>query len=236
MSPRPVAGPRFPLPGTTIHRIGTVDNNWGIAASLATAVGTLVLAAATFVAVRSSNRAARATERALLDSIRPVLVPSRFEDPQEKVGFQDDHWVRVPGGRAVAEATDEAIYLAMALKNVGSGLAVLDRWDFYPERLSGESLRDHRQPEDFRRLTRDLYVPAGDFGFWQGTFRDNEDPLFAAATDAITEPRAMMVDLLYRDHEGGQRMISRFSLVPDHSGGWISSVSRHWNLDRSDPR
>jgi len=58
--------------------------------------------------------------------------PSRFEDPQEKVGFQDDHWVRVPGGRAVAEATDEAIYLAMALKNVGSGLAVLDRWDFYP--------------------------------------------------------------------------------------------------------
>src|ERR1700691_2664825 len=134
-------------------------DNWSIAASLATAGGALVLAAATFVAVRSSNRAARATERALLAGIRPVLVSSRFEDPPEKVGFQDDHWVRVPGGRAVAEVTEEAIYFAIALKNVGSGLAVLDRWDFYPERLVAPSIHVHRPPEEFRRLTRDIYVP-----------------------------------------------------------------------------
>src|SRR5580698_7063985 len=105
-------------------------DNWGIAASLATAAGTLVLAAATFVAVRSANRSARVTERALLAGIRPVLVPSRLEDPPEKVGFADDHFVRVPGGRAIAEVTDGAIYLAIAVKNVGSGLAVLDSWDF----------------------------------------------------------------------------------------------------------
>ena len=209
-------------------------NNWGIAASLATAAGTLVLAAATFVAVRSSNRAARATERALLAGIRPVLVPSRLDDPPEKVGFVDDHWVRVPGGRAIAEATDDAIYLAIALKNVGSGLAVLDRWDFRPERQVRDP--EHGDPENFRRLTRDLYVPAGALGFWQGTFRDRDDPLFAATRDAIAEPRAMQVDLLYRDHEGGQRTISRFALLPDHQGGWLTSVSRHWNLDRTDPR
>jgi hypothetical protein len=209
-------------------------DTWGIAASLATAAGTLVLAAATFVAVRSSNRAARATERALLSGIRPVLVPSRLEDAPEKIGFADDHWVRVPGGRAIAEVTDEAIYLAISVRNVGTGLAVLDRWDFEPERRLDS--RDHRRPEDFRRLSRDIYVPAGDIGFWQGAFRDREDPLFAAARDAITEPRAMQVDLLYRDHEGGQRMISRFSLIPGHDGQWLASVGRHWNLDRADPR
>jgi hypothetical protein len=209
-------------------------DSWGIAASLATAAGTLVLAAATFVAVRSSNRAARATERALLAGIRPVLVSSRLEDPPEKVGFQDDHWVRVPGGRATAEATDEAIYLTIALRNVGTGLAVLDRWDFYAERQIG--VAPHRPPEQFRRLTRDLYVQAGGLGFWQGTVRDVDDPIFAAATDAIKEPRAMQIDLLYRDYEGGQRMISRFALIPDHQGGWITAVGRHWNLDRSDPR
>jgi hypothetical protein len=209
-------------------------DTWGIAASLATAGGTLVLAAATFVAVRSSNRAARATERALLAGIRPVLVPSRLEDPPEKVGFIDDHWVRVPGGRAIAEVTDEAIYLAIALKNVGSGLAVLDRWDFLAERRPDN--RHHRQPEEFRRLSRDIYVPAGDFGFWQGAFRDREDPLFADARDAIAERQAVQVDLLYRDHEGGQRMISRFSLIPGQDGQWLASVGRHWNLDRADPR
>lgn len=128
-----------------------------VISSLATAAGTLVLAAATFAAVRSANRAARATERALLAGIRPVLVASRMEDPPEKVGFVDDHWVEVSGGRAVAEATDDAVYLAIALRNVGSGLAVLDRWDFYAESGAGDF--PHREPEAFRRSTRDLYVP-----------------------------------------------------------------------------
>src|SRR5256885_2542816 len=116
-------------------------------AELGTAAGTLVLAAATFASVRSSQRAARATERALLAGIRPVLVPSRLEDPPEKVGFLDDKWFKVPGGRAVAEVSDEAIYLVMALRNMGTGIAVLDRWDFHPERLSGESVV--RAPSEF---------------------------------------------------------------------------------------
>ena len=59
--------------------------------ALATAGGTLVLAAATFAAVRSANRSARVTERALLAGIRPVLVSSRPQDAPEKVGFADDH-------------------------------------------------------------------------------------------------------------------------------------------------
>ncbi len=210
-------------------------DNWTIAASLATAAGTLVLAAATFAAVRSANRAARATERALLAGIRPVLVPSRLEDPPEKVGFMDDHWVHVPGGRGVAEVTEDAVYLAMALKNVGSGLAVLDRWDF--QLIERQSLEQtHRDPEVFRRLSRDIYDPAGDLGFWQGAFRDSHDPHFAIARDAVNEGLHLTVDLLYRDHEGGQRMISRFTMIPNQSGQWITSVGRHWNLDRGDPR
>jgi hypothetical protein len=55
---------------------------------------------------------------------------------------------------------------------------------------------------------------------------------------------ATTVHLLYSDHEGGQRAISRFQLVrpdasPDEPGEpsqWVCSVVRHWNLDRDDPR
>ena len=108
--------------------------DWTTISALATAAATLVLAAATFASVRSARRAAVATERALRASIRPVLVPSRFEDPPEKVGFADNHWVTVRGGAAVAETTGDVIYLAIALRNVGDGLAVLDRWDFYGDR------------------------------------------------------------------------------------------------------
>lgn len=206
--------------------------DWATIASVGTAAGTLVLAVATYASVRSSKRSAQASERALLAAIRPVLVTSRLEDPAEKVGFADQHWVKVGGGRGVVEVTDEAIYFAIALRNVGSGLAVLDRWDLHIDRPQGDADR----PDDFRRLTRDIYVPAGDHGFWQGALRDPTEPSFAAVRDAVAEGRTITIDLLYGDQEGGQRTISRFALLPVDEGQRIASVSRHWNLDRSDPR
>jgi hypothetical protein len=154
-------------------------------------------------------------------------------DAPEKVGFMDDHWVQVPGGGAIAEATDDSVYLAIALRNVGTGLAVLDRWELWVERLR----RDEPGPiESFRRLTRDLYIAAGDGGFWQGTIRDPTDPLFASVGAAIRERQAMTVDLLYGDHDGGQRAITRFALLPAGDSKWIAAVSRHWSLDRDQPR
>jgi len=161
-------------------------------------------------------------------------VPTRLEDPPEKVGFQDQHWLRVPGGRAVLEVNPDAIYLAMSLRNVGSGIAILDRWWLFPERVLGDV--PHEDPEQFRRLTRDLYIPPSDRGFWQGAFREASDPIFEPTREAIEARRPITVDLLYGDYEGGQRMISRFALMPSSGDDWLVSVGRHWNLDRPEPR
>jgi hypothetical protein len=206
--------------------------DWSTIASIGTAAGTLVLAIATFVSVRASRRSAMASERALLAAIRPVLVTSRLEDPGEKIGFADDHWVKVAGGRGATEVTAEAIYLAIALRNVGTGLAVLDRWDLHIDRPEV----DGTNTEHFRRLTRDIYVPAGDHGFWQGALRDPTEPLFGEVASAVAERRTITIDLLYGDQEGGQRTVSRFALIPVENGQPIVAVSRHWNLDRSAPR
>jgi hypothetical protein len=208
--------------------------DWVTISSLATAGGTLVLAAATFASVRSANRAARATEQALLVGIRPVLMASRLQDPPVKVGFQDDHWFKVDGGYAAAEVTDDAIYLAIALRNAGTGLAVLDRWDFYGVRPLGA--QSYRDLGGFHRLTRDIYLSSGDVGFWQGALRDPTEPAFAEAKEAIDARRPIAIDLLYGDHEGGQRTISRFSVTPTSDGRWLATVARHWSLDRADPR
>jgi hypothetical protein len=206
--------------------------DWVTISALATAGGTLVLAVATFSSVRSANRAARAAERSLLAGLRPVLMPSRLQDPPQKVSFADQHWVTIEGGRAAFEVSPEAIYLVIGLRNAGSGIAVLHGWYFYPERFTG----DPPKVADFRRLTRDIYVPAGDTGFWQGAFRDPNEPIFAAARSAATGAQPVTVDLLYGDHEGGQRMISRFALSPGPSGAWLAVVGRHWNIDRPNPR
>ncbi|HEY8673345.1 MAG TPA: hypothetical protein VIM76_06255 [Candidatus Dormibacteraeota bacterium] len=207
--------------------------DWVTVSALATAGGTLILALATFASVRSANRAARAAERSLLAGLRPVLMSSRLQDLPQKVSFFDQHWVTVEGGHAAFEVSEQAIYLVISLRNAGAGMAVLHGWQFHPERLAGT---DHPAPKDFRRLTRDLYVPSGDIGFWQGAFRDPNEPIFATARDAAEARQAVTVDLLYGDHEGGQRMISRFAVAPVPNGSWLATVGRHWNLDRADPR
>jgi hypothetical protein len=209
--------------------------DWATTASLATAAGTLVLAAATFVSVRSANRAARVAERTLLAGIRPLLVPSRPGDPDQKIGFADNRWIRVPGGQAATDVTDEAVYLVISLRNVGSGLAVLHGWRFHPERiLSG---RDPHPPiEEFHPLSRDIYIPAGEMGFWQGAFRDPTDGDFGGARAALCGRQQSTVDLLYGDYEGGQRVISRFAIIPVSEDRWLATVARHWNIDRPEPR
>jgi hypothetical protein len=208
--------------------------DWATVAELGTAAGTLVLAFATFASVRSANRSARVAERSLMVGLRPLLLASHLEDPPEKVGFQDDHWIRVPGGHAHAEVTDEVIYLAIAVRNVGSGLGVLNGWSFIPGRQLGRVPRP--DVGTFRLLTRDLYVPASDRGFWQGAYRDPSDPAFDVAAKVILNREVFSVDLLYGDGEGGQGMVTRFFVTPGRDESWLASVSHHWYLDRPDPR
>src|SRR6476469_9421381 len=98
---------------------------WSTAASLATAFGTLVLAMATFVAVRAANRAARVAEYSMQIGIRPLLMPSRLDDTMQKIMWGDEHWARLLGGGAVVEEVEGSIYLAMSLRNSGSGIAVI---------------------------------------------------------------------------------------------------------------
>ena len=208
--------------------------DWVTISSLATALGTLVLAVATFSSVRSASRAAKAAEQSVRIGLRPVLLTSRMSDPMQKIGFQDGKWLKVPGGCGQAEAGEDALYLAMSLRNVGNGLAVLHGWRFTPERVVG---RQEQPPlAEFHRLTRDLYVAAGDLGVWQGAFRDVEDEQYEAARDVIKQRTGMTIDILYGDHEGGQRTISRFTMSPMGEDNWLVSHSRHWNLDRPEPR
>ena len=219
--------------------LGTV--NWTIIASLATAAGTLILAIATFASVRSANYAARTAERAFQVGLRPLLFPSRLEDATQKIRWGDDHWVSLGGSRATMEAVDGALYLALSLRNVGSGNAVLQSWHA-EERTEfsgpGTPPMIRPEPEEFRPQTRDLFVPPGDISFWQAAIRDSSDPDWQMVRQAITSRRGIVIDLLYSDYEGGQRTISRFLVAPrgEEQTDWLCSVVRHWNLDHPDPR
>src|ERR1700752_3398334 len=95
------------------------DWDWATIASFATAMGTLVLAVATFSAVRSSNRSARIAEAAFQVNLLPVLITSRLNDPVQKTSWVGTHWARLDGSQGIVEVVDGSIYLAISVRNVG---------------------------------------------------------------------------------------------------------------------
>lgn len=240
--------------------------DWVTISSLATGAGTLVLAISTFAAVRSANRAARVAEQALMVGLRPLLVSSWLTDGMQKIYFGDGRRIALRGGFGAAESHDGIVYLAISVRNAGRGIGVVHGWRFQAGRHYTDS---HPDLAEFRQQNRDLYVPPSDIGFWQGAMRDPGDPELAGALAAIAAGQPLTIDVLYGDHEGGQRAVSRFLLnrvdgagqqhaagepgmtvvqggagQPDGHGApddpdqprWLASVTKHWNIDRPDPR
>jgi hypothetical protein len=204
--------------------------NWSVAANLATAAGTLVLAIATFFSSRSANRSNRTADRALRQGLRPILLPSLFTDPVQKIHYQDDHWIQVPGGRATLEVTPTAAYLGLSVRDIGTGPAVIVGWDLV------STTRDERHPlRDYHLLIRDLFVPAGACGYVQIAARVTTEPAYQALARAERDPQPFAVDVLYSDIEGTEHHVVRMVLNPKPGGdqdghAWALSEARHWTV------
>jgi hypothetical protein len=172
----------------------------------------------------------------LLVGMRPVLVSSRAEDPPQRVGFSDDVFLEVPGASGAARVADGKIYLAISIRNVGSGLGVIHGWHAPTDWERGDLTIGHAEPEEFRMLGRDLYIAPGDSGYWQAAMRDPGDDLHEPIARAIEAGADVPIDILYGDHEGIQRWISRFVLRAAEAEERSVAVVRHWSMDGRDPR
>jgi hypothetical protein len=127
------------------------------------------------------------------------------------------------------------VYLAISLRNVGTGIAVCQAWAVRPRFGSSGDMPTHAAEEDFRAHTRDLYIPAGDIGMWQGALRNPDDPVRASTVEAIEARQPISIELLYTDQTGGQRTITRLGLIPA-ADSWLAFVTRYWYLDWDGPR
>lgn len=167
--------------------------------------------------------------------IRPLLMPSRLDDAAQKIRWGDDHRATLRGAGAHLEIVDGNVYLAMSVRNAGSGIAVLHGWHLRLESLLTEHA--HAERDEFRPQQRDLYIPGGDIGFWQAAIRDPEDPEYREVVERIQAREVFLIELLYTDHQGDQPSITAFVVDPlDDGEGWSCGAVRHWNLDRPDPR
>lgn len=218
-----------------------------------TSIGTLVLAGATFAAIRSSNRSARSAERSariaertLLAGLRPLLVVARPSDPAQQVQFADGRVIEMTSGEAVFSPHAEVIYLALPLRNVGSGIAHLQGYRLEPE-TQDRVRQDPRGPARHRRgdpapelanfgdQQRDLYIAPGEAGFWQAALRDPADPAFEQSQRAHESRGRLTVDLLYGDLEDSQATITRFVVLPGPDQTWRCDTAHHWRYPLEPP-
>jgi len=112
---------------------------------------------------------------------------------------------------------------------------VCQGWAVRPGAGSSLNFPTHAPLEDFRLQSRDLYIPAGDIGMWQGALRNPDDRARADVVAAIETGEQITIELLYSDQIGRQRTISRFGLV-NAGDTWLATLSRHWYLDWEGPR
>jgi hypothetical protein len=205
--------------------------DWVAISSLATAGGTLALAATTYASVRSANRAARVAEISLMAALRPLLVESSESDPLQHVGFREVTSLPVPGGGAFVGEVGGTLYVVLSLKNVGPGIAVLHGGLVHPDNLP--SRPDHAPVESMRMLQRDLYISPGQVGYWQIAYRDNDE--YRRQLLETMRNGQLSAEVLYGDYEGGQRVITRFG-VRRVGDDWQVVTIRHWQLDRPEVR
>ena len=163
--------------------------NWSTISSLATGVGTLVLAIATFASVRSSNRSARVAEVALQEQRRPVLSSVAASMIRRRRSCSSRaHWVRRerrPRRRRARERKhlprDEPAQRRRRDRRL-PGL-VLSAPGCSRGRSSAEP---HALRTSFRLQTRDLYIPRRRHRHVAGRAARLDDPDFRASSRRST--------------------------------------------------
>jgi len=157
--------------------------------------------------------------------------------PPREGGPHLRHRIVIGGGREAADATDEATYLAVALKNAGSRMAVPDRWHLYADVGDCDRKSGHRSPTEFRRLTRDLYFPANKLGFLRRRHpRPDRSPVGSRETTDQRAPTDHRGSSLRR---GGGWSASHYPVHHDPDRQWrgrIATVDRLRFLDQANPR
>lgn len=210
--------------------------DWVTISSLATAGGTLVLALATFSSVKSANRSTRLAERSLLAGQRPILIPTHEDDPAQAIRFGDGVLIHVRGHAGTIKLEGDNLYMAISVRNGGNGLALVQGWRV---EVADQTSNQPPPTDEFRRQQRDIYIPPGEAGFWQGAIRDRSDPAYDEIRSAMRSGARVSIDLIYGDYEGGQRTIARIGLTKDgdvERDDYLAEVGRYWNVDGIDPR
>ena len=161
--------------------------DWTTVSSLTTGAGTLVLAVATFAAVRSANRAARVAGGSSVG--RPAAAAGALAPGRRR----PEGVLRRRQGRATGRRRAVPRKSTAATSTWASRCATPAGASRYcmagGSRPARRPSRAGRRRKPSGRTTRDIFIAPNDVGFWQAAFRDSADRQYDEAVGAVLTGR-----------------------------------------------
>ena len=173
-----------------------------------------MLAVATFCSVRSANRSARVAELSLLAGSAAGADPLAGGRPARAGAFRRRQTLDVPGHGGGGRGRRRRVYLAIALRNGGSGLAVIHGWQAAAAasrpRSASTADRASASLEEFPPpAARSVHPRRRHRLLAGGAARSARSRVRPRCATRSRGGERVRIDLLYGDHEGGQRTIVR---------------------------
>jgi hypothetical protein len=228
--------PDWRVASASEEMLATLDTLAAVA-GLATALGTALLAAATFVLARRTGEQSRTATAALEAQVRPLLIDvapgsdGDHEAPLYPNGERGEKWKR---GYAVVTFDGGRGYVSVPLRNIGPGPAHILGARLEATHASGPPLELWMATKQF--------VPSGEVVRVSLLLGNDARHLQGAFVDAVRQRGSGLTLVVeYADVGGGQRTRSRLELARRIAEeGWIVAGIEHYRCgdggDGPDPR
>jgi len=207
---------------------------------------TTLLAIVTFALVCATYLMAQTAKRQFGRQLLPILIPSRIRDPIRKVYFSNNTWQMLYGDQVLVDSVD-TLYVAIPLRNIGSGTAVV-RGLSIPDVGPDDDALPRRRPslKNLIAAKTDLLLGPGDISHLsidsEAQTADRQRHALQTQVERIDRDSGVYLDILHCDHVRRQHNITRIELAQvsekSSSSGTTSGAEhiaravKHWPLRR----
>lgn len=117
------------------------------------------------------------------------------------------------------------VYLAVSIRNVGSGVAVLHGWHV---QAGLQTQRSHPPLEEFTTQNLDIYVAPDGNGLWLSALRDPAPGLITAPQCWLFSARWLRLSDMTENNAAREVCIWTYWVRPEAEEGFKALLARHW--------
>lgn len=189
------------------------------------------LVTATIALAVATVTVALLSARQIKHNLLPIMVPARPDGRKRVARFTLEKHVTIRNADTYAEFDGDGVCLAVCLRNIGSGVAVLKGFDASPNDSAEPASYDVPSLSRFASALHALYLGPGDAAYLAifTSLDSSRTDAYEVVQETVPNGASLLLDLVYTDHSGGQLTISRLELEwATDVDRYVAKVARYW--------